>query len=81
MSSRLIDRINVLHAEGLITDGIAITLRSEFMDDILSLKMDLLSMVTDWESKLGEDDNSLYSLGLRRAIDKVDDLTSDREVL
>ena len=31
----------------------------------------LREMITEWETRLGEDDKTLYSLGLRRAIDEL----------
>jgi hypothetical protein len=49
---------------------------SEYLDFALSEREEqiielLESMIKDWESNLGEDDKTLYSLGLRRAIDKI----------
>lgn len=32
---------------------------------------DLKKMIVDWEKAMGDDDKTLYSLGVRRALDKV----------
>lgn len=39
----------------------------------------LQSMITDWESVMDEDDKTLYSLGLRRAVDVVTERDSTEE--
>jgi hypothetical protein len=36
----------------------------------------LKSMVTDWETSIGDDDKSFYTLGLRRAIDVIGEETA-----
>jgi hypothetical protein len=36
----------------------------------------LKTMVTDWEANMGEDDKSFYSLGIRRAVDVISDMTA-----
>jgi hypothetical protein len=42
---------------------------TEFGDKIEKLK----EMIKNWEATMGEQDNSFYSLGLRRAIDVITD--------
>jgi hypothetical protein len=55
---------------------------SDYLDYALSEREEqiielLESMIRDWESTIGEDDKTLYSLGLRRAIDKIVGGSSD----
>lgn len=35
------------------------------------IEQEIISLIKDWEEKMGEDDKTLYSLGLRRALDVV----------
>lgn len=35
------------------------------------IEEEIVSLIKDWEAKMGEDDKTLYSLGLRRALDVV----------
>lgn len=50
-----------------------ITLKQVVDNWIESKKATLQDMVTKWEETMGTDDSSLYSLGLRRAIDVITD--------
>ncbi len=40
-------------------------------DWLSDIDQQLVSMVKDWEEKMGEDDKTLYTLGVRRALDIV----------
>lgn len=54
--------VDIKLIERLIT-----TVISDWVDDV---EEEIQSLIKDWESKM-EDDKSLYSLGLRRALDVV----------
>jgi len=41
-----------------------------------SITAQITSMIGDWESAMGEDDKTFYSLGLRRAIDIISGQTA-----
>jgi hypothetical protein len=41
-----------------------------------SVTAQITSMISDWESAMGEDDKTFYSLGLRRAIDIISGQTA-----
>lgn len=40
-------------------------------DWLSDIDQQLVKMVKDWEEKMGEDDKTLYTLGVRRALDIV----------
>jgi len=42
------------------------------MPTVVTITETLQEMVKEWEAGMGEDDKSLYSLGLRRAIDIIE---------
>jgi hypothetical protein len=54
--------VDVKLVERVVTGIIA-----EWIDDV---EEEIQALIKDWEAKM-EDDNSLYSLGLRRALDVV----------
>lgn len=68
------------HLTGLIMDG---TIKPDNAPDLISfieetierretyLVERMAELVRDWESSMGDEDKSLYTLGIRRAIDVV----------
>jgi gas vesicle protein len=40
-------------------------------DFVSSIEKQLMDLIKDWEEKMSDDDRTLYSLGLRRALDVV----------
>jgi hypothetical protein len=44
-------------------------------DEIIAM---LKEMIQEWEATLGEEDKTLYSLGLRRAVDRILKTREDR---
>lgn len=74
MKSKLLREVERLRVEGDISDPVAISLRGEYMEDLSDTKNLLSSMVYEWEKKMDDNDPSLYSLGLRHAIEKIDEL-------
>lgn len=64
-----------LQAEGYLSNEAAtrvVHLFIENLDDYCRKVVEVLAdKVSVWESGMGEDDKSLYSLGLRRAIDVI----------
>ena len=68
----------VSHLEGLMMDGSikpeAVPSLTRFLDDVISgvndeLIKTLVGKIQDWEDTMGEDDKSLYTLGIRQAVD------------
>lgn len=72
---RLTDRLAALAAAGGITPEAlvsVIVLVDEEVDGWRSrTAAELKRMAREWEATMGDDDRTLYSLGLRRAIDVV----------
>lgn len=52
---------------GNATEHLVLAL-DEYNDQVVTF---LREMISEWETKIGEDDKTLYSLGLRRAIDAL----------
>ena len=70
----------VSYLEGMMMDGTikpeAVPSLTRFLDEILDgvndgVIKELVAKVKDWEDTMGEDDKSLYTLGIRQAIDVV----------
>jgi hypothetical protein len=70
--------IIVSHLEGLMMNGDikpeAVPSLTRFLDEVISgvyeeLIGSLVNKIKDWESTMGEDDKSLYTLGIRQAVD------------
>lgn len=70
----------VSYLEGMMMDGTikpeAVPSLTRFLDEILDGVNDgvvnaLIAKVKDWEDTMGEDDKSLYTLGIRQAIDVI----------
>lgn len=68
----------VSHLEGMMMDGSikaeAVPSLIRFLDDVFSGANDgyiktLTEKIQDWENTMGEDDKSLYTLGIRQAVD------------
>ena len=68
----------VSHLEGLMMNGDikpeAVPSLTRFLDDVISnvnedLIETLVGKIKDWEDTMGEDDKSLYTLGIRQAVD------------
>jgi hypothetical protein len=70
----------VSHLEGMMADG---TIKPEgvigltkFLDEIIDgINKDTIEILSkkirDWEETMGDDDKSLYTLGLRQAVDTL----------
>lgn len=70
----------VSYLEGMMMDGTlkpeAVPALTRFLDEVLDGVNDdviniLIAKVKDWEDTMGQDDKSLYTLGIRQAIDVV----------
>lgn len=68
----------ITHLETMMIDGAikpeAVPSLVRFLEDILGgMNEDIIKIltdkVTDWEDSMGENDKSLYTLGIRQAID------------
>jgi hypothetical protein len=68
----------VSHLEALMRDGSikpeVVPSLLKFLDDMASenheeLIKTLIGKIKDWEDAMGEDDKSLYTLGIRQAVD------------
>lgn len=68
----------VSYLEGLMMDGSikpeAVPALTRFLDDVIKgvneeLIKTLVAKIKDWEDTMGEDDKSLYTLGIRQAVD------------
>lgn len=79
MKAKIVQEIERLRTAALISDAVAISLKSAFVDDVLTLKGDIYAKAHEWEAKMGDDDKSLYSLGLRHANDRVDELINPKD--
>lgn len=70
-------------AEQLIAPEAAVMLTEKVVEALESYGQEiaekLQTMITDWESVMDEDDKTLYSLGLRRAVDVVLEKDSTEE--
>lgn len=49
-------------------------------NDVASLENSLRQRILEWEAKMGENDKSLYSLGLRHALDDIDTFLKGKTV-
>lgn len=78
MKAKTVQEIESLRTAALISDAVAISLKTAFVEDVLGVKSDLYAKISEWEAKLGDDDKSLYSLGLRHANDRVDELINPK---
>lgn len=56
-----------LDVSGLILTTVNIELKNIQMD----MEVQIQKKITDWEASMGEEDKTLYSLGLRHALDIV----------
>jgi hypothetical protein len=74
-SERLTSELGSLLNKGLITPEALIKTTQIVEDEIQSHKNSVVEqlkqMIDEWEATMGDSDKSLYSLGLRRAIDVV----------
>jgi len=70
--------IIVSYLEGMMMDGSikpeAVPPLTRFLDEVTSgineeLIEELVKKIKDWEDTMGEDDRSLYTLGIRQAVD------------
>jgi hypothetical protein len=68
----------VSHLEGLMVNGDikpeAVPSLTRFLDNVFSeaneeLISTLVTKIKDWEDTMGDDDKSLYTLGIRQAVD------------
>ena len=68
----------VSYLEGMMMDGSikpeAVPSLTRFLDDVLNegneeLIKTLVGKIKDWEDTMGENDKSLYTLGIRQAVD------------
>jgi hypothetical protein len=68
----------VSYLEGMMMDGSikpeAVPALTRFLDEVVSegnedLIKTLVQKIQDWEDTMGEDDKSLYTLGIRQAVD------------
>ena len=63
VSERAITPESMLRVSQSVQEGI-----SEWTESVTA---QITSMISEWESSMGEDDKTFYSLGLRRAIDVI----------
>ena len=68
VSERAITPESMLKVSQSVQEGI-----SEWNESVTA---QITSMITDWESSMGEDDKTFYSLGLRRAMDIISGSTA-----
>ena len=68
VSERAITPESMLKVSQSVQEGI-----SEWTESVTA---QITSMITDWESSMGEDDKTFYSLGLRRAMDIISGSTA-----
>ena len=70
--------IIVSYLEGMMMNGSikpeAVPSLTRFLDEVISevneeLIEELVKKIKDWEDTMGEDDKSLYTLGIRQAVD------------
>jgi hypothetical protein len=68
----------VSYLEGMMMDGSikpeAVPALTRFLDEVISegnedLIKTLVGKIQDWENTMGENDKSLYTLGIRQAVD------------
>lgn len=68
----------VSHLRGMMMEGSikpeAVPSLTTFLDDVISqanedIIKNLVGKIKDWEEAIGEDDKSLYTLGIRQAVD------------
>jgi hypothetical protein len=66
-----------LQAEGFLSDEAAKLVTHLFNDNLDEYRVlivdTLKEKIASWENGMGEDDKSLYSLGLRRAVDLIEE--------
>lgn len=63
VSEKAITPESMLRVSQSVQEGI-----SEWTESVTA---QITSMISEWESSMGEDDKTFYSLGLRRAIDVI----------
>lgn len=55
-----------------VTPEAIVTTTDTVVDEWFSeIESEIVRLIKDWEDKMGDDDKTLYSLGLRRALDVV----------
>lgn len=67
-SKELVDKlIDDLALTGSDVNLVSFTVDEHYKD----LEKEVVGLIKDWEEKMGEDDKTLYSLGLRRVLDVI----------
>lgn len=80
LTNNIIEQLRQLAQRGEITPEVLMTVSKVIetsVDNWIVSKIDVLEdMIKEWEQVMDSEDNSLYSLGLRRAVDVVREETA-----
>lgn len=63
--------VAVVNSDKLTVEQIAEAVVTPVNTFVESIENQLTDLIKDWEEKMADDDRTLYSLGLRRALDIV----------
>lgn len=63
--------VAVVNSDKLTVEQIAEAVVTPVNTFVESIENQLTELIKDWEEKMSDDDRTLYSLGLRRALDIV----------